>query len=352
MFTTWKKWWPTPLVGITGAILAQLANWPLPWIIGSMLAVILVRCAGWLVIEVPHGRQTGQWLIATSIGLHLTESMVMQIVGHFPLMLIAAFLTLLLALLGIGLMSRFGMDQTTAYLAFMPANFSEMIQIGIRYRANVGQIAAAHSVRMVVIILTVPATMFYMADVSPNAVQAHLPTDWHWLVPMLAAGVVAARAWKRIGWANPWMFGPLTLCGLITASFDLHMGLPAEISHFAQLMIGCSLGSFIDRGFFREAPLYLLKVLIFTLSMIAGTFLFAWVFGAISDFAQPTVALGMMPGSSTEMYLTAEALHLGAGMVTAMQIMRLVVVMACAEPILKLWLKSDSTRYPGREDES
>lgn len=46
----------------------------------------------------------------------------------------------------------------------------------------------------------------------------------------------------------------------------------------------------------------------------------------------------MMPGSSTEMYLTAEALHLGAGMVTAMQIMRLVVVMLCAEPILKLWL--------------
>lgn len=315
-----------------------------------MLAVILVRCVGWLVVEVPHGRRTGQWLIATSIGLHLTQSMVAQIAGHFPLMVVAALLTLVLALLGIAVMCRFGMDRTTAYLAFMPANFAEMIQIGIRYQANVGQIAAAHSVRLVVIILTVPAAMFYMADVSPNALQARLPADWYWLAPMLAAGVGAALLWKRLGWANPWMFGPLTLCALVTASFDLHMALPVEISHFAQLMIGCSLGSFIDRGFFREAPTYLVKVLIFTLSMIAGTFVFAWIFGAISDFARPTLALGMMPGSSTEMYLTAEALHVGAGMVTAMQIMRLVVVMACAEPILKLWLRWHSARYSGRED--
>ncbi|WP_416468339.1 AbrB family transcriptional regulator [Pseudomonas sp. LFS044] len=44
------------------------------------------------------------------------------------------------------------------------------------------------------------------------------------------------------------------------------------------------------------------------------------------------------------MYLTAEALQLGAGMVTAMQIMRLIVVMICAEPVLKAWLaRQDNT---------
>ncbi|MNP29971.1 putative ammonia monooxygenase [compost metagenome] len=120
------------------------------------------------------------------------------------------------------------------------------------------------------------------------------------------------------------------------------MALPSEMSHFAQLMIGCSLGSFIDRKFFKDAPTYLFKVMIFTFCMIAGTFLFAWVVGTVSDFARPTSALGMMPGSSTEMYLTAEALHVGAGMVTAMHIMRLVVVMLCAEPVLKFWLRREA----------
>jgi len=109
-------------------------------------------------------------------------------------------------------------------------------------------------------------------------------------------------------------------------------------------MIGCALGSFFDRGFFRRSPKYLLKVVAFTLSMIIGTLLFAWGLGVVSGFPVLTMALGMMPGSSTEMYLTAEALQLGAGMVTAMQIMRLIVVMICAEPVLKAWLaRQDNT---------
>lgn len=76
----------------------------------------------------------------------------------------------------------------------------------------------------------------------------------------------------------------------------------------------------------------------FTLAMIGCTFLFAWGFAWLSGSRLLSLALGMMPGSTTEMYLTAEALNLGAGMVTAMQIMRLVLVMLCAEPLLKVWL--------------
>ncbi|VVO29556.1 AbrB family transcriptional regulator [Pseudomonas fluorescens] len=69
------------------------------------------------------------------------------------MMLFAAFLTLFLALLGVEFMRRRGMDLTTAFFAFMPANFSEMIQSGIRHKADVSQIAAAHSVRLVVVML-------------------------------------------------------------------------------------------------------------------------------------------------------------------------------------------------------
>ncbi|MGE8059512.1 AbrB family transcriptional regulator [Pseudomonas sp. NPDC089547] len=344
MIKNFKFWWATPFVGVAGALLALSVNWPLPWIIGPMLIMIVVRCTGWMIIEVPHGRPVGQWLIATSIGLHLTQSMVADIAAHLPLMLFAGLLTLLLALLGIALMRRLGMDLTTAYLAFMPANFAEMVQIGMRYEANVSHIAAAHSIRIVVIVLTVPAVMFFLSGASPNASRHQLATDWQWVAPILLAGLASAIAWRRVGWPNPWMFGPLALTALATASFDLHTALPIDFGHFAQLMIGCSLGSFIDRQFFSRAPTYLLKVFAFTLCMIAGTFGFAWTLGSLTDFARPTLALGMMPGSSTEMYLTAEALHLAAGMVTAIQIMRLVVVMACAEPVLKMWLRYEASK--------
>ena len=36
--------WVTPLAGTVGGYLASLAGWPLPWMVGSLLAVIAVRC--------------------------------------------------------------------------------------------------------------------------------------------------------------------------------------------------------------------------------------------------------------------------------------------------------------------
>lgn len=351
MLASLKTWWATPFVGIVGALLASAAHWPLPWIIGSMLAVIVVRCSGWLIAEIPNGRKSGQWMIATSIGLHFTQPVVQEIASHFPMMLAAAFLTLVLALIGIAVMRRQGMDLITAYFAFMPANFAEMIQLGMRYRADVSQIAAAHSIRLVMIVLSVPPAMFLLMHLSPGVLQARPPADWQWLGPMLAGGALVALVWKRLSLPNPWMFGPMALCAGLTAAFDLRTALPVELSQYGQLMIGCALGSFFDRGFFRRSPLYLLKVVTFTWSMIVGTFLFAWGFGWLAGMPVLSLALGMMPGSSTEMYLTAEALHLGAGMVTAMQIMRLVVVMLCAEPLLKFWLAREAPGTASRQQD-
>ena len=40
--STLRTWWATPLVGLAGGYLASLVGWPLPWMVGSLLAVILV----------------------------------------------------------------------------------------------------------------------------------------------------------------------------------------------------------------------------------------------------------------------------------------------------------------------
>lgn len=55
---TWRLYWATPLVGALGGWLASLVGWPLPWMIGSLLAVMLVRCLADLPLaEVPGGTQ-------------------------------------------------------------------------------------------------------------------------------------------------------------------------------------------------------------------------------------------------------------------------------------------------------
>ncbi|MNY79753.1 putative ammonia monooxygenase [compost metagenome] len=56
-----------------------------------------------------------------------------------------------------------------------------------------------------------------------------------------------------------------------------------------------------------------------------------------------SLALGMMPGSAPEMSLTAEALNLSVTLVTAMQIIRMVIVQAAALPLYR-WLEPKMSR--------
>ena len=80
--------------GALGGLLASLANWPLPWMTGSLLAVILLRCSGCLCNPPPGSRQTGQLIVACAIGLHFTTPVFAQKISHLGLIVLGGLLGL------------------------------------------------------------------------------------------------------------------------------------------------------------------------------------------------------------------------------------------------------------------
>ena len=331
-------WWATPLVGAVGGWLASLANWPLPWMVCSLLAVIAVRCSGWLVKEVPHGRQTGQWLIASAIGLHFTSEVMQQVLEHFGVILAGALCTLLLSLIGIFILLRSGTDRATAFFSSMPGGASEMVNLASRHAAQPAMVAAAHSMRLLLVVLIIPALFTWSlpsVDAPPPA-----PVSWPWLAVLLPAGGLLALLWKRLGQPNPWMLGPLTVCAVASATFDLHLGMPEGVGQLGQWLIGCSLGCHFDRPFFRSAPRFMLRILLFTLLAMLAAAGLAEVLGWAATLNQTSLMLGMMPGGITELCLTAEALQLSVALVTALQVLRLFLVMFLAEPLFRVWQRA------------
>ena len=331
----WRSWWATPLVGLAGGALASLIGWPLPWIIGSLLAVIAARCSGWLITELPGGRQTGQWLVASGIGLHFTGEVLGQLLEHFAVVLIGACATLLLSLIGIALLRRAGVDRATAFFASMPGGASEMVNLARRHDAQIARVAAAHSLRLLLVVLLIPALFTW--GLPPVEAPAPAPVDWQWLAVLLPAGALLALLWKRLRQPNPWMLGPLSICAAASVSFDLHLGLPPGLGQVGQWLIGCALGCHFDRAFFRSAPGFLGRILLFSLLAMFGAGLLATGLGWLVRQDATSLALGMMPGGITELCLTAEALHLSVALVTALQVLRLFLVMFLAEPLFRLW---------------
>lgn len=328
-------WWATPLIGAFGGWLASLANWPLPWMVGSLLAVIAVRCSGWLVSEVPRGRQVGQWIVASAIGLHFTGEVMREVLAHFGVILAGAVGTLLLGLIGIFILLRSGSDRATAFFASMPGGASEMVVLANRHQAEAASVAAAHSLRLLLVVLVVPALFTW--GLPTVAAPPAAPVSWPWLAVLLPAGGLLALLWKRLGQPNPWMLGPLTACALASVAFDLHIGLPGWAGALGQWLIGCSLACHFDRPFFRSAPAFLLRILLFTLLAMLVAAALGGALGWLTALDEVSLMLGMMPGGITELCLTAEALQLSVALVTAVQVLRLFLVMFLAEPLFRLW---------------
>ncbi|MES2819837.1 MAG: AbrB family transcriptional regulator [Pseudomonadota bacterium] len=334
----WPAWWATPLVGAAGGYLAGLIGWPLPWIIGSLLAVIAARCSGWLIDEVPGGRKTGQWLVASAIGLHFTAEVMSQLLSHFAVILLGALATLLLSLIGILLLRRAGVDRATAFFASMPGGASEMVNLAQRHQAQTAQVAAAHSLRLLLVVLLIPALFTW--SLPPIAPPPPAAVSWTWLAILLPGGALLALLWGKLKQPNPWMLGPLTLCAAASVGFDLHLGLPGWLGGVGQWLIGCALGCHFDRAFFRSAPGFLAHVLLFALLAMASAALLGQGLGWLSAESQHGLMLGMMPGGITELCLTAEALQLSVALVTALQVLRLFLVMFLAEPLFRLWQRT------------
>ncbi|ETK23351.1 AbrB family transcriptional regulator [Pseudomonas sp. FH1] len=329
-----NHWLFTLIIGALGGSLASWAGWPLPWVIGSLVAVMLTRCAGSLVPEIPHGRQAGQLIVAVAIGCHFTLPVMQQVAAHLGLIVTAVMLTLILALCSVLLLHRWGVPFSTAFFALMPANSSEMVHLGRQRQADTSFIAAAHSIRLLLILLTVPAVATF--GMPPVVAHAPLPVVWPWLIFILGVGWLAALGFKQCKLPNPWTFGPFLICAVGVGCNHLSMSMPGWLSGSGQLLIGCALGVAFDRSFFQRAPGLLGKVLLLLTGSVIASALSAWALGAGLGMPWLSLALGMMPGSAPEMSLTAEALGLAVTLVTAMQVIRMLLIQAACLPLYRL----------------
>ena len=336
-----KHWWGTPLIGLAGGYLASQIGWPLPWMVGSLLAIILVRClTPWQLAEIPGGRKCGQWIVGIGIGLHFTPVVMEQVLAHFWLILAGALLTSVSSVIGVWLMRRSGEDRATAFFSSMPGGSGEMVNLGARNGAVLSRVAAGQSLRVLTVVLCVPAAFKYLLGEGTPAMHP-AAINPYWLAVLFPAGALLAWIWQRLRQPNPWLFGPLLVSAGVSILWDLHIGLPDGSSQMGQWLIGSGLGCHFNRAFFRRAPSFIGKTLLGTALTMLIASLCALGLSALTQLDLRSMTLGMMPGGIAEMSLTAETLQLSVPLVTALQVMRLIFVLFLAEPLFRYWARRD-----------
>jgi membrane AbrB-like protein len=334
--------WLNPVValafsGAAGALFAGLKT-PLPWMIGPLLAMAACNFLGARLRAVPGGRQAGQLVIGSALGLYFTPEVARQVASLWPLLVFAALFAMLVAW-GCGwfLARTTDTDRATAFFASVPGGAAEMAILGERFGARVDRIALAQSLRILVVVIVVPFALGYSGMHGSDAYSpSPVPLYWPKLALLLAIAAIAGCVLSLAGIANSFMFGPLLVAIVLTSNEWQFSSIPTWMSNLGQLLLGCALGSRFERHFLGSLGRYAAAVLVSVLASIALaaglSVLLAWW----SGLPAATLMLANAPGGIAEMCITAKVLRLGVPLVTAAHVTRVLVLLNATAPIYRL----------------
>lgn len=322
---------------IGGAVSAWL-NVPLPWMIGSMLAMASVQMAGAQFAPLPGGRDAAMVVVGVTLGLYFTAPVVHQVAAYWPW-----FVALGLAAIGFGTVSALvlsrlsGADRATAYFGSMPGGASEMATMGESYGAAPDRVALAHSMRMLLVVTIFPIGITLSGFAATEEYRpVVVPLDWGGLAILLSAAAFAGWIARLIRLPTAFMMGSLFLTIALTVSGIALSSVPMWLTNAAQVLLGCVLGSRFERSFLTTAPRFvaaLVPSVFITLGLAA---LVGWIIAWGSGVYLGSALLAAAPGGVAEMSITAKVLRIGVAFVTAAHVVRYVIVVLLTVPVFKL----------------
>ena len=334
----------TLLLALAAAATCLALHTPLPWMIGPLLATAAVSMTGAPTESWTPLRNSGQWVIGAALGLYFTPEVTALVAGLWWAVVLGIAWALLLGV-GFGTwlyrlhaprMPDVPPDRmrATCYFAGSIGAASEMTLLAERIGARTDLVAAAHSLRLTIVVVLIPfglqAWGLTGIDLTPAVTKVVDATGLLLLALATGAGALAVR-W--LGRANPWFMGALLVAMGLTMGGITLSAIPQWLSNAAQLVIGISLGVRFTAQFLHTAPRWLGSVALGTLGMMVLCAVFAGLLSLGTGLHPVTLLLGTSPGGITEMSITAKVLRLGVPVVTVFQVCRLVAVLLLANPL-------------------
>jgi len=327
-------------IGFAAALLCVAVHAPLPWMIGPLVAVAACRSAGIECAAPAGGRQAGQWVIGTALGLYFTPVVAGLVARMWWLLLFAALFALALGYFCGYLVARLaGIDKTTAVFASVPGGAAEMSVLGERYGARVDEVAAAQSLRLMLVVIVIP---WVFAALNAHGVDAFQPgttrVEGFGLAALLACTLAGGLVLQRLGVANAFVLGALAVAIPLTAAEVNLSAIPRWLTNVAQLLLGCALGARFERSFLRRAPRFVAAVVLSVGAAMAISAVFGVAMAEATGLHPATLVLATAPGGIAEMSITAKVLELGVPLVTAFHVSRVVILLTCTAPLFG-WLR-------------
>lgn len=332
------------VIGISGGIAAYLSGFPLPWMLGPMIA----NTAAAMLRMPVRGPMPLRPYVIPVIGVMLGSGVSAEIFGKLGswLITLAVLPVFLACAAGISyfVYRKIGRyDPITAFYAAMPGGLNEMLILGAEAGGDERRIALAHAARVLVIIVFVALFFSFFLGVTSGSngaatwVALNAITIKDYVILGLCA-LIGAIGGKWLGLPAAPIFGPMILSGIAHVAGWVVVAPPTLFVIAAQITIGTIIGTrFVGATLAevrRDVSLSAFASLLMLIAAVGFAELLAW--GSGIPVAQAFLAFS--PGGLTEMGLLALAVNQDVGYVSVMHIIRITLVIAIA-PFVFRWTR-------------
>jgi membrane AbrB-like protein len=346
------------VTALIGGLIFSFFQWPIPWLLGPMTAVLIVSRFNRIHFYWPTGiRNMGLIIVGYSIGLTFTKDTLITITSKLPSM---AFMTVLLVLICMGMafiVSKLsGIDFPTALTSSIPGGLSQIITFAEESEGiDITTVTFFQVTRLLTIIFFVPFLIFsplfiekgskFTSTISTSHVSQydyHLPS----IVFFVVFSIIIALIGKRIKLPTAFLLGPILGIAVLNVAGFTGPPVPSVLLDISQFLIGGYIGLLLK-------PEQLKSKAIIPVALISGIMLvcvslgLSYILSGQYHFSPLTSFLSLAPGGADQMGIIGHELHANISMITGYQLFRILFIFFAVPPLLKYVL-----RFSQRKKES
>lgn len=327
-----------------GGLTFGLLGMPAGYLSGAILVVACASIAGRPMYIPPTMMRVLMVLIGISLGAVVTPE-TLRGVTTYPLslgILIAA--TIVISVAGTYYLRLVhGWDTLTAYLAAVPGGLSQVMALGVEFKADVRAIAIVQTIRIIIIAVGFPALMAALGLAQPisGGMSGSFETSQLGeLAVLVVASTAVALLAHRINFPGGLLFGAMLTSAALHGTDTLHVVLPWWLNYAVMIAFGAVSGARFANTSLRLLLNYVGAAFGVFAIAVAITAAFAFVLVTMLRFPAAEVLIAYAPGAVDAMLLLALALNLDPVYVGTHHLLRIFFVMFAAPFVVRYGVRA------------
>jgi membrane AbrB-like protein len=358
------------IVSSIGGYLLSLTGMSIGWMLGTIVAAgaisfwrprFLLPSTSTKGIHAYWG-YIGQYILGIELGQKVNAAVLQTFQDHWIVIVIMLILSTIFALLSGLFLLRFTKESLmTSFLSATPGGLSAMPGIAAELGANTATVSIVQTTRVLLVVCTIPLFSFYLSSdkvieqSAQHVIMTPLSsTSFLWTQALLLTAWIGYHIGKLLRLPAPWLVGGMLGVAALQTCVGLYTGgnaaawWPHQGITLAQILLGASIGSRLNRQMFKGAVRVCMVGLLSSIGLVCTTILCAFLISKWTNISFVTATLALAPGGIAEMATTSLTLQADAAFVVAVQVLRVILILSFLPVLFQLLNKQVKKRTVGK----